>query len=154
MWASTGLRCCAYKPRACKGRYPPAIRQPLLGRELAHPERTIPRAYRSLHRYCENSRPSLLNPILQLSKVIVIIAPPVKVAYPFILDVQVYPAQIINLFVILVSIRFDRSLFCHFSCHVDRACFISGGGSLTCVGHSKASCSIVRACHFVTDPRM
>ncbi|KAH9960547.1 amino acid permease-domain-containing protein [Lactifluus volemus] len=36
-----------------------------------------------------------------IATVIVIIAPPVKVAYPFILDVQVYPAQIINLFVIL-----------------------------------------------------
>ena len=116
MWASTGLQCCACKPRARKGRYPLAIRQPLLGSELAHPERTIPGTYHSLHHYCELSRPSLLNPILQLSKVIVIIAPPVKVAYPFILDVQGYPAQIINLFVILVSIFFDRSLFYHFSC--------------------------------------
>ena len=35
-------------------------------------------------------------------KVIVIIAPPAKVAYPFILDVAGYPEQITNLFVILV----------------------------------------------------
>lgn len=35
-------------------------------------------------------------------KVIVIIAPPAKVAYPFILDVAGYPEQIINLFVVLV----------------------------------------------------
>lgn len=36
-----------------------------------------------------------------ISTVIVIIAPPLSVAYPFILDVASYPAQIINLFVIL-----------------------------------------------------
>lgn len=35
-------------------------------------------------------------------EVIVIIAPPLSVAYPFILDVASYPAQIVNLFVILV----------------------------------------------------
>lgn len=36
-----------------------------------------------------------------ISTIIVIIAPPLSVAYPFILDVAGYPAQIINLFVIL-----------------------------------------------------
>lgn len=36
-----------------------------------------------------------------ISTVIVIVAPPLSVAYPFILDVASYPAQIINLFVIL-----------------------------------------------------
>jgi L-type amino acid transporter 9 len=37
-------------------------------------------------------------------KVIVIIAPPQKVAYPFILDLSGYPTQIIFLFVVLVSL--------------------------------------------------
>jgi hypothetical protein len=37
-------------------------------------------------------------------EVIVIIAPPLSVAYPFILDVASYPAQIVNLFVILVRV--------------------------------------------------
>ena len=39
-----------------------------------------------------------------LCEVIVIIAPPQKVAYPFILDLSGYPFQIIYLFVVLVSI--------------------------------------------------
>jgi solute carrier family 7 (L-type amino acid transporter), member 9/15 len=39
---------------------------------------------------------------LTFVKVIVIVAPPLKVAYPFILDVASYPIQIIDLFVILV----------------------------------------------------
>ena len=37
-------------------------------------------------------------------EVIVIIAPPQKVAYPFILDVSGYPLQIIRLFVVFVSV--------------------------------------------------
>ncbi len=36
-------------------------------------------------------------------QVIVIIAPPPAIAYPFILDVQGYPQQIVNLFVVLVK---------------------------------------------------
>lgn len=36
-------------------------------------------------------------------QVIVIIAPPPKIAYPFILDIEGYPQQIINLFVVIVS---------------------------------------------------
>ena len=36
-------------------------------------------------------------------EVIVIIAPPQKVAYPFILDVSGYPLQVIWLFVVLVK---------------------------------------------------
>ncbi|KAI0261883.1 high affinity methionine permease [Gloeopeniophorella convolvens] len=36
-----------------------------------------------------------------IPSIIVIIAPPPQVAYPFILDVEGYPAQIINLFIIL-----------------------------------------------------
>lgn len=35
-------------------------------------------------------------------KIIVILAPPPNVAYPFILDVEVYPGQIINLFIVIV----------------------------------------------------
>jgi hypothetical protein len=45
---------------------------------------------------------SSLNSISFFIEVIVIVAPPLSVAYPFILDVASYPAQIINLFVILV----------------------------------------------------
>jgi hypothetical protein len=37
-------------------------------------------------------------------EVIVIIAPPLSVAYPFILDVAGYPAQIINFFVVLARV--------------------------------------------------
>jgi len=37
-------------------------------------------------------------------EVIVILAPPLQVAYPFILDVAGYPSQIINLLVILVRV--------------------------------------------------
>ena len=37
-----------------------------------------------------------------IPSVIVIIAPPPAVAYPFILDVEGYPAQIINLFIVVV----------------------------------------------------
>ena len=36
-------------------------------------------------------------------QIIVIIAPPPSVAYPFILDVEGYPGQIINFFVVTVS---------------------------------------------------
>lgn len=38
-------------------------------------------------------------------QVIVIIAPPPSVAYPFILDVEGYPQQIINLFIVLVRLH-------------------------------------------------
>ena len=41
---------------------------------------------------------------LTLREVIVIVAPPLSVAYPFILDVAGYPDQIINLFVVLVRV--------------------------------------------------
>ncbi len=41
--------------------------------------------------------------LLTPQQVIVIIAPPPSVAYPFILDVEGYPGQIINLFIVLVS---------------------------------------------------
>ncbi|KAI0317437.1 high affinity methionine permease [Amylostereum chailletii] len=37
-----------------------------------------------------------------IPSVIVIIAPPPNVAYPFILDVEVYPGQIINFFIVIV----------------------------------------------------
>lgn len=39
---------------------------------------------------------------LTFVQVIVVVAPPLNVAYPFILDVSSYPIQIIDLFVILV----------------------------------------------------
>ena len=45
-----------------------------------------------------------LNFISLFVEVIVIVAPPLSVAYPFILDVAGYPRQIINLFVILVRV--------------------------------------------------
>ncbi|PPR00317.1 hypothetical protein CVT24_004604 [Panaeolus cyanescens] len=38
-----------------------------------------------------------------IPSIIVIIAPPPEVAYPFILDVEGYPAQIINVFIVLVT---------------------------------------------------
>ena len=37
-------------------------------------------------------------------KVIVILAPPLRVAYPFILDVASYPLQVIDLFIVLVCV--------------------------------------------------
>ena len=48
--------------------------------------------------------PSRLYFLLFLIEVVVIIAPPLSVAYPFILDVAGYPAQIISLFVVLVRL--------------------------------------------------
>ena len=45
-----------------------------------------------------------LNVISRFVEVIVIVAPPLAVAYPFILDVSGYPQQIINLFVVLVRV--------------------------------------------------
>jgi hypothetical protein len=45
-----------------------------------------------------------LNIISRFVEVIVIVAPPLAVAYPFILDVSGYPQQIINLFVVLVRV--------------------------------------------------
>ena len=47
------------------------------------------------------SRKSLL---LRSFEVIIIIAPPQKVVYPFILDLFGYPTQIVYLFVVLVSL--------------------------------------------------
>jgi len=44
------------------------------------------------------------NTSLRFCEVIVIIVLPQKVAYPFTLDVSEYPFQIINLFVVLVSV--------------------------------------------------
>jgi uncharacterized protein YhhL (DUF1145 family) len=41
-------------------------------------------------------------PGLTFVQVIVVVAPPLNVAYPFILDLSSYPIQIIDLFVILV----------------------------------------------------
>lgn len=49
-------------------------------------------------------------PKLIILQVIVIIAPPPNIAYPFILDVEGYPGQIINLFIALVS-RCSTSVF-------------------------------------------
>ena len=37
-------------------------------------------------------------------KVIVILAPPLRVAYPFILDIAGYPLQVIDLFIVLVRV--------------------------------------------------
>lgn len=39
-------------------------------------------------------------------KVVVILGPPPSVAYPFILDVEGYPGQIINFFIVIVRARF------------------------------------------------
>ena len=44
-------------------------------------------------------------------QVIIIIAPPAAVAYPFILDVEGYPQQIINFFVVCVSVIFTIFFF-------------------------------------------
>lgn len=52
--------------------------------------------------------PTVSNTCLRLSsyltfvKVIITLAPPLQVAYPFILDVASYPLQVIDLFIILV----------------------------------------------------
>jgi hypothetical protein len=70
-------------------------------------------------------------------KVIVIIAPPAKVAYPFILDVAGYPQQIINLFITLVHGPLLNPLILVLLT-LNRVCFTSGGRNLTCPGHSKA----------------
>jgi hypothetical protein len=70
-------------------------------------------------------------------KVIVIIAPPAKVAYPFILDVAGYPQQIVNLFITLVHSPL-LNLLILVLLTLNRVCFISGGRNLTCPGHSKA----------------
>ena len=42
--------------------------------------------------------------LLNINQIIIILGPPPAVAYPFILDVEGYPNQLINLFVVLVSI--------------------------------------------------
>ena len=41
---------------------------------------------------------------MELPKVIVILAPPPNVAYPFILDIEGYPQQVINLLVVCVRL--------------------------------------------------
>jgi hypothetical protein len=45
-----------------------------------------------------------------LSQVIIIIAPPPAVVYPFILDVEGYPQQIINFFIVVVRTQFQLLL--------------------------------------------
>ena len=52
----------------------------------------------SVNHYVSLGRKRLTYPV----QVIVIVAPPPQVAYPFILDVAGYPEQIINLFIVLV----------------------------------------------------
>lgn len=49
--------------------------------------------------------------MLSSAQIIVIIAPPPQVAYPFILDVEGYPQQIINVFIVVVSIPLLRPCF-------------------------------------------
>lgn len=43
------------------------------------------------------------------TQVIVILGPPVNVVYPFILDVEGYPGQIINFFIVIVRHPLDPS---------------------------------------------
>ena len=62
-------------------------------------------------------------------KVIVILAPPMNVVYPFIVDVEGYPTQIINFFIVIV--RRLPSLCIH-SHLFHRACF-------GCVGKGQIS---------------
>lgn len=52
--------------------------------------------------------------MLSSAQIVVIIAPPPQVAYPFILDVEGYPQQIINVFIVLVGIPPHR----HFQYHL------------------------------------
>ena len=78
-------------------------------------------------------------------QVIVIIAPPPNIAYPFILDIEGYPQQIINLFVVIVG----RSSLDHFSSAsaltlVHRASSGFGIGNLTHTGLSKVRNRVLR----------
>lgn len=41
--------------------------------------------------------------LIGIQQIIIIIAPPPAIVYPFILDVEGYPQQIINLFIVVVS---------------------------------------------------
>ena len=42
---------------------------------------------------------------------IVILAPPMNIVYPFILDIEGYPRQIINFFVVIVGLHHFKFLF-------------------------------------------
>ena len=90
-----------------------------------------------------------LNFISLFVEVIVIVAPPLSVAYPFILDVAGYPDQIINLFVVLVRVLplllppgLSRS---------NRVYSISAGRSLVYPDRSKALLFNCSRCWFLTD---
>jgi len=73
-------------------------------------------------------------------KIIVIIAPPLKIAYPFVLDVAGYPAQIISLFIILVQ-RPLLGPFILVSLTLNRVCSTSGGVNPICIGRLKVRIS-------------
>jgi hypothetical protein len=45
--------------------------------------------------------------LIGMQQIIIIIAPPPAIVYPFILDVEGYPQQIINLFIVVVSHDFS-----------------------------------------------
>ncbi len=47
-------------------------------------------------------------------KVIVILAPPPDVAYPFILDVEGYPQQIINFLIVIVRLLYTLAIIIDF----------------------------------------
>lgn len=98
--------------RTCQGGHSPPFRQSLLGIELAYRESTHPWTYHSPHSLCkppvfpglphEKTDNWRIFGSITCVKVIVILAPPPDVAYPFILDVEGYPQQIVNFLIVIV----------------------------------------------------
>lgn len=91
--------------RTCQGGHPAAIREPVLGIQLARGQVAAPGPTHPLDTFSESMHPHARyvgTQLLTLLQSIVIIGPPPSVAYPFILDLEGYPGQIISLFVVLV----------------------------------------------------
>ena len=76
-----------------------------------------------------------------VGQLIVIIGPPPAVAYPFILDIEGYPGQIINLFIILVRL-FQPYPLSHNAQTSIRDCSI-------CVGRSRMLLDLSRVRRFL-----
>ena len=98
------FRSSSYKPRAREGWYSPSIRQQVLGLKLAYwqiaPSGT-PRPHDPLGT-CDFCSLCSLRPLtMGTPKIIIILGPPPAVAYPFIIDVEGYPQQIINATVVI-----------------------------------------------------
>ena len=100
---SLDLRRLPCQPRACQRGYPFALREQVLGVELAYGQVAAPWFDRPLDPFRTSMPISFLSScrVLRDAQIIVIIAPPPAVAYPFILDVEGYPGQIINFFIVI-----------------------------------------------------